>query len=136
VDRIIIFTFIMGLALFNCSSEPEWKFIGTSHESDDNGDYDLYIKPKSIVSYGLERKFWGKSVYRKGQKLNSGNAYTERLVFVAVNCSKKTIQVFEVAFYGSDGSIVDGASYRKPPTKEIKPGSAGERMSEFVCKYK
>ncbi len=134
MDKIIIFTFIMVLALFACSSEPEWKFIRTLLGPSDNGDYDLYIKVKSIIIEDSERKVWIKSVYKKEQKLDSGKVFTERLVFVGLNCSKQTIQVFEFTFYGPDGSIVDSKSYREPPNEPITPGTVGEYTLKFVCK--
>ncbi len=98
MDKRILFTFILVLAFCACSSEPEWKFIRTGYDSDNNVHFDSYIKPKSILIKGSERKFWVKYIYKKELKLKSGKTYTEELVFIFEDCSKKTLIVIEGAF--------------------------------------
>jgi hypothetical protein len=47
VDRTIIFTFIMGLALVACSSGPEWRLLGTYEVPDTE------VIPLFLINLGI-----------------------------------------------------------------------------------
>jgi hypothetical protein len=151
----VIFVMMVGVmcAFLFCSdgnsqgNTDRWSYYGATEDGNQYYYDEIsiiyvspYVSPKVV-------KVWEKIKYSKTGKdaivqMNKDNGLSidgydklDNIVFLKeVECINNTYKIIKIVDYDGEGKILDDIDYPNPKTRQILPGSMGEKLFMKVCK--